>query len=278
MNTITVPEYSIKGEKLGTTALPENIFGVSVTPSLLALAVNVYVSNQRQATRKAQTRSEVSRTTAKIWRQKGTGRARHGSRRAHIFVGGGVAHGPKLNANFAKTLPKKMRRKALLGALSLRVKNNELVVLNNLNTVESKTKTFSELLAKVVNYPTSRKVLIILPDVFEGVINACANLKGVSITQARRLNTHELLHANTIILSKDAISVLNETYIEAKKPMEVIHTDVVATKAETKTKKAAAPVAATTKKTVVAKKTPSKKATKPAKSTVKKSTTKKAVK
>jgi large subunit ribosomal protein L4 len=262
MNTITVPEYSIKGEKLGTTALPENIFGVSAASSLLALAVNVYLSNQRQTTRKAQTRSEVSRTTAKIWRQKGTGRARHGSRRAHIFVGGGVAHGPKLNANFAKTLPKKMRRKALLGALSLRVKNNELVVMNNLDLVANKTKAFSELLTKVVNYPTSRKVLIILPDVFEGVINACSNLKGVSITQAKRLNTHEILHANTIILSKEAIEVLHQTYIEAKQPMEVVEVTAAVAKPAISTKKAVKTQTSTSKKTVAKKEATTKPAVK----------------
>lgn len=274
MKTITAPEYSIKGEKLGAAALPENLFGVTASASLLALAVNVYLSNQRQATRKAQSRSEVNRTTAKIWRQKGTGRARHGSRRAHIFVGGGVAHGPKANANFAKTLPKKMRRKALLGALSLRAKNNELVVINNLERIENKTKAFSQLLTKVVNYPETRKVLIILPDVFEGIINASSNLKGVAITQAKRLNTHEILHANTILLAKEAIAVLDQAYAGAKAEMEVVHTEISPVKATTSTKKSSTAVASKPVKAAAKKVAAPKKTTKAAKPAAKKSTTK----
>ncbi len=275
MKTITVPEYSIKGEKIGDTQLPENIFGTEASTALLALAVNVYLSNQRQATRKAQSRSEVNRTTAKIWRQKGTGRARHGSRKAHIFVGGGVAHGPKANANFSKTLPKKMRRRALLGALSLRVKNNELVVMNNLDKVENKTKAFIQLLTKVTNYPTTRKVLIILPDVFEGIINASSNLKGVAITQAKRLNTHEILHANTIILAKESISVLSQTYAGAKAEMEVVHTEIAPTKAVASLPKTTKAVASKTPKKQSKKATAVKKTTTATKPAVKKSTTKK---
>lgn len=275
MKTITAPEYSIKGEKLGTTALPENLFGVTASASLLALAVNVYLSNQRQATRKAQSRSEVNRTTAKIWRQKGTGRARHGSRRAHIFVGGGVAHGPKANANFTKTLPKKMRRKALLGALSLRAKNNELVVISSLERIENKTKAFSQLLAKVVNYPETRKVLIILPDVFEGIISASSNLKGVAITQAKRLNTHEILHANTILLAKEAIAVLDQTYATGKAEMEVVHTEISPAKVTSTTKKSRVVAASKPAKVPAKKPATVKKIAKVAKPVAKKSTTRK---
>lgn len=276
MKNITVPEYSIKGEKLGTVLLPENLFGITVSPSLLALAVNVYRSNQRQGTRKAQLRSEVSRTTAKAYRQKGTGKARHGSRRAHIFVGGGVAHGPKANANFSKTLSKRMRRRALLGALSLRVKDNNLVVMNNLDSIQNKTKDFTKILAKVVDYPKTRKVLVILPQVFEGIINASSNLSGVTITQAKRLNTYEILHANTIILAQDAIEILRQTYSGTKPGLVDINTEIKKTDVKVSTKKTADKSTKTVKPSV--KKTVPPKKTTSVKTSAKKAVAKKAAK
>src|SRR3989344_7204583 len=115
--SLTVPVYEISGKEKGSLSLPKEAFSVDVNKALLAQAVRVYQSNQRQGTASTKTRGEVVGSTRKIYRQKGTGRARHGDIKAPIFVGGGVAHGPK-SANYRKSISQKMRRIALLGALS----------------------------------------------------------------------------------------------------------------------------------------------------------------
>jgi len=203
--SLTVDKYNLKGLKEGSYDLPESIFGVKVSPVLLTQAIRVYLSNQRQVTRKIKTRGEVSYTTAKLYRQKGTGKARHGSRKAPIFVGGGKAHGPTGEENFKLTLSKTMRRQALLGSLSAKAEAKSITILEDISKIEAKTKILQDLLAKVVKYPESGKTLVILDESHLSFVKAAKNLPKVTSTQAHRLNTYEILNHDTIILTPQAI-------------------------------------------------------------------------
>jgi LSU ribosomal protein L4P len=134
----------INGKKVGTINLPPEIFAAEVNPPLMAQAVRVYLANQRKAHPKTKTRAEVNRTKAKWYRQKGTGRARHGSRAAPIFVGGGVAHGPTGEQNYQLKMPKKMKKAALFSALTSKFKEKEILVVKGLEKIEPKPKKWQK--------------------------------------------------------------------------------------------------------------------------------------
>src|SRR3989339_761921 len=150
---ITAATYDIKGQQGEKIKLPEKIFGAKVKPIVMAQAVRVYLSNQRKALAKTKTRADVAKTTAKMYRQKGTGRARHGSYAAPIFVGGGIAHGPSGKQNYKLSLPAKMRRLALLGALSVKAKAKEILIVEGVDKALGKTKQLAWL-------PAGKKLVI----------------------------------------------------------------------------------------------------------------------
>lgn len=205
--SLTVDVYTSKGTKSGTTKLPKEVFDAPASDLLLSQAVRVFLSNQRQGTKKTQTRGEVNYSTRKLWRQKGTGRARHGSRRAPIFVGGGKAHGPTGNENYTKKLTKKMRRQALLGALTLKQQAKQIAVVKDIDAIEPKTKAMQTMLKKVAKYPTdTKKALIILDKPHQQVIKSSRNLDGIATTQASRLNAYEVINHPTLIISQSALS------------------------------------------------------------------------
>jgi large subunit ribosomal protein L4 len=140
-----VPVYSMAGQEVSSVDLPAAVFEAKINRDLMHQAVVRQMANARQGTHKAKGRSEVNRSTAKIYRQKGTGRARHGSRRAPIFVGGGVAHGPQPR-DYSKKMPRKMRRAALRSALSVKASNGDIVVLDDISLDIPKTKEIVSIL------------------------------------------------------------------------------------------------------------------------------------
>lgn len=202
------------GKKVGTVKLPKEIFGVEVNKDLIALAVRVYLANQRKARAKTKRRGEVVGSRRKIWRQKGTGRARHGDRYAPIFVGGGVAHGPTGREDWKLKLSKKMRCKALFSALTSKLKEGEIIVVAGLEKVKPKTKEMAKVLQRLTQ---SRKLTVILPKRTENVIRAARNIKGVSLAQANLLNTYEVLNGGTLIFMKESVDKLEETFLKEKK-------------------------------------------------------------
>src|SRR3989344_5604580 len=159
---LTVDVYSISGKVVSKLSLPKEIFGVRVNERLIAQAVRVYLANQRKGTASTKTRGEVRGSTRKIWRQKGTGRARHGSRKAPIFVGGGIAHGPRGVTAASLKLTKKMRRLALFGALTDKVSERAMIAVNDLTRLLPKTREAYTFLQKVgVEMPTKRVLLVV---------------------------------------------------------------------------------------------------------------------
>lgn len=235
----------ITATSTSTIQASDALFARPANPTLLAQAIRVYLSNVRQGTSKAQTRSQVSRSKAKWYRQKGTGNARHGSRNAPIFVGGGVAHGPTGLENWTKNLNQKMKAQALQVALSAQVEN--IVVTENLSSLKGKTAEAAKLVQKMLG--ETQKLLVVVGDDSKLIYRSLRNLSFAMVVNALELNALHVATADTIILTKEALKTL-ETRLEAKTkatPSPAKKTTASAAKpAAKKTTKSAKPV--TTKK------------------------------
>lgn len=203
--------YDVKGKVVDEIHLPPEIFAVKVNPTLIAQSVRVYQANQRLGTHNTKTRSQVIGSTRKIYRQKGTGRARHGDIKAPIFVGGGVAHGPKPN-DYSLTLPKKMRRLALFGALTNKLTGGKIKIINDLEMAKPQTRKMVEILK---NLQVSN-VLLVLPEKIQNVILSARNIERVDVMDARLLNSYEVLAHQTILFMKEAIPVLSGHFFDKK--------------------------------------------------------------
>lgn len=239
-----------------TVEVSNDIFGQQENPALLAQAVRVYLSNLRQGTSKVKTRSAVKRSKSKWYRQKGTGNARHGSRNAPIFVGGGVAHGPTGKENWNRSLSKNMKSKALKVALSMQADN--IVVTDNFNSLKGKTAEAAALFNKMFDDMT--KTLVVLGEDAGLIRRSLQNIPQVMTVNAQELNTLQIVTAERIIFSKNALDLL-ETRLSAKKAAKPVAKPATKEAKKTVTKKKATP-----KKKPVAKKkaAPKKKATKKA--------------
>jgi len=209
--SLSAPLYDAKGAKHGTFALPKEIFGAKINQPLMAQAVRVYLANQRQGNANTKTRGEVTLTTAKWYRQKGTGRARHGAKSAPIFVGGGVAHGPRMR-DYSLTLPQKMRKAALASALSLKASSGEIKVLSGLGKTPPKTKIMAQLFSKMTDDKKQKERTLLIasetPKNLENVYRAGRNIKNVEITAVKLLNTYEVLKHKNLLFMKEAVEVL----------------------------------------------------------------------
>lgn len=204
----TVDVYNADGKVVGNMDLNENVFGVAVRSDVMHEVVVNYLANQRQGTQSTKTRTEVRGGGAKPWRQKGTGRARQGSIRAPQWVGGGVALGPKPR-DYRYTVNKKVRRMALKSALSSKVEENEIIVLDAFSCDEIKTKQVTTLLK---NLNVNEKALIVLPENDKNVVLSARNIKGVDTTYVGAINTYEVLNHTKCIILKDAVTKLEEVY------------------------------------------------------------------
>lgn len=212
--SLNVSVFDAKGKVAGKTELPSEIFNAKINDSLMSQAVRVYLANQRQGTSKTQNRGEVDRTTKKIYQQKGTGRARHGSRRAPIFVGGGRVFGPTPR-DLSLNISKKMKTLALFSALSSKLKDQEIKIVKGLETIAPKTKLMAEVLENLEIKKTA-KVLLIMPKAgteSQNVYRAARNIEGLEILSANALNAYKVLDNALILLMKDSIDSLKNTFL-----------------------------------------------------------------
>lgn len=208
-STLKITVVDTEGKAAGSMTLPEAVFGAKVNKTLMAQAVRVYLANQRQGNAVTKTRGEVDGSTRKIYRQKGTGRARHGGVRAPIFVKGGVAHGPKLR-DYGLSLPTKMKRAALFSALTAQLQSGNVVVVAGLEKAGPKTKTMAATLSKVAG----NKALVVMPGLVKEVYTAGRNIKGVSLTPAQELSTYAVLGAKKLVVMKEAVETLEKTFVK----------------------------------------------------------------
>jgi len=202
----TVALYNMDGQKVGDMNLSDAIFGQEVNKSVLHQVVVNYLANQRQGTQSTKTRTEVRGGGIKPWRQKGTGHARQGSIRAPQWTGGGVALGPKPR-DYRYSLNKKVKRIALKSALSSKVLENNIIVVDGLKLDEIKTSKMAAML-KALDVTT--KALIVTADVDANVYKSARNLRGVTPTYVGVMNTYEILKHDKLVVSKEAIEKMEE--------------------------------------------------------------------
>lgn len=207
--------YNQQGEKIEEIELLKEIFEVPINSDLVHQVVVAQMANKRKVIAHAKDRSGVRGGGKKPWRQKGTGRARHGSIRSPLWRGGGVTFGPTKKRNFKKGIPKKMQRKALMMVLSVKVKNNLLLIVDRLNLEQPKTKVMTEIIKKLLKKQGS--CLIALPKKEENIIRATNNLLKIQTIEARNLNCLDLLSYKHLIMPKDSIKVIEETFVRKSK-------------------------------------------------------------
>jgi len=201
---------NIKGEESEELELSKKFFDVVWNPDLVHQVAVVQQGNQRQISAKVKDRSEVRGGGRKPWRQKGTGRARHGSIRSPIWKGGGVTHGPTNERNYKRALNVKMRRKALFTALSEKFRQKQVIILDSLSMENAKTK---ELATVLKNLPLDNKsTLLVLPTMDTKVIRAAQNIQHVKTVQARELSVLHLTQVAFVVLTKESLQVLEKTF------------------------------------------------------------------
>ena len=198
-----------KGKKVDTVDLPEDIFGVEVNVGLMHQAYVRQMANARQGTHSTKRRSEVRMTKAKAYRQKGTGRARHGARSAPIFVGGGVAHGPRPR-DYSQSMPKKMRRKAIRCALSALVRDEQLIVVDKIEMKDPRTAEMKKVLNELVG--NDQTALVLTTNEQKDVRRAVQNLQEAHAVQANYLNIRDLLKYDKVIMPLDALNIIQEIW------------------------------------------------------------------
>lgn len=203
-----VSVFDMNGNKVADTELCDAIFGIEPNKTAMHAMVVNYLANQRQGTQSTLTRTEVSGGGRKPWRQKGTGHARQGSTRSPQWVHGGIALGPKPRS-YRYTLNKKLRRLAMKSALSTKVIDNNIVVLDSIKLEEYKTKTVVAML-KALN--VDGKALIVMPEVDAKVIKSANNIPGVKTTLVNTLNVYDILNYDKFIVVKDAVAKIEEVY------------------------------------------------------------------
>ena len=209
---MTTDVFDAKGKVVGSIKLPEEVFGAKVNKLLMAQAVRVYLANQRKGTASTKTRAEVQGSTRKIYRQKGTGRARHGAIRAPIFVHGGIVFGPKPR-DYSLALPSKMKRLALYSALSSKVKERAITIASEFEKLSPKTKAMVETLHNL-KLDKGKNILVVLPSLLtqkeevqklENLRRAARNIEGVTLRFANQLTCYDVLSSRQLLFVEKAI-------------------------------------------------------------------------
>ena len=203
-----VQVYNQEGRKTSKLELADSVFGIEPNKYAMHLAVVSYLAAQRQGTQSTLTRSEVSGGGAKPWRQKGTGRARQGSTRSPQWTHGGIALGPKPR-KYKVALNKKVKRLAMKSALSSKVAESEMMILNKLELEEIKTKVMVDVFAKL---KTGKKVLLVLPENNDVIYKSARNIEGVKVVTVNTLCVYDILNCNNIVVLKDAAKKIEEVY------------------------------------------------------------------
>lgn len=198
---------NIKGEKVSEIALNETVWGIEPNDAVLYDAIRLATNSLRQGTADTKTRTEVSGGGRKPWKQKGTGRARQGSIRAPHFVGGGVVFGPHPNKNYTTKMNKKERRLALKSALSYKVIESELLVLDKFDVETSKTKDMIKVLADL---KLAKKTLIVVDELNENIVLATRNIKNIILLSANEINVLDIISADNMVVTESAVKMIEE--------------------------------------------------------------------
>lgn len=216
VSDIKAEVYGLNGKVSSSVSLPGEIFGVKVSPMLITQAVRVYLANQRLGTHSTKTRSMVRGSTRKIYRQKGTGRARHGDIKAPIFAGGGVAHGPH-QVDYSLNMPSNMKRVALFGVLSEKLSSGKLKIVSGFAGVSGKTKEVVAALSNLIGEKKKGKIMLLTPKKINNLFIAGRNIERFTLREANLANAYEVLQNNEILLMEESIETLVKTFLSPKK-------------------------------------------------------------
>ncbi|MEG0153437.1 MAG: 50S ribosomal protein L4 [Clostridium sp.] len=203
----TLKVYNTENKEVGEIQLNDSIFGVQVSVEAMHQVVVAQLANKRQGTQSAKTRAEVRGGGIKPWRQKGTGRARQGSIRAPQWIHGGIVFAPKPR-DYRVSVPKSMRRVAMKSALTSKVQENEMIVLENLSFEAPKTKE----MVKMINAFETKKTLIIVAESNENVYKSARNIQGVAVIPVNNINVYDILKYEKLMITKEAVSKIEEVY------------------------------------------------------------------
>ena len=206
----TVNVVNMEGKACGTLELSEKVFAAEINETAVHAVVRAYLLNQRQGTQSALTRSEVSGGGKKPWKQKGTGHARQGSTRAVQWTHGGIAFAPKPRS-YRISINKKVKRIALFSALSAKVSEGELIVVDNIAASEYKTKTMVKFLSAI---GAEGKALVVLPEADQKAVKSLANIPGVATSPVNAINVYDILKYGKLVMAKDAVAKIEEVYAE----------------------------------------------------------------
>jgi large subunit ribosomal protein L4 len=206
----TVDVIDLNNAKVGTVELSDVVFGAEVNQDLLYESVRHYLAGTRAGTHKVKTRHEVAGSGKKLWKQKGTGRARMGSVRSPIWRHGGTVHGP-VPRDYSYKLPRKMQLGALRSALSAKLRDGELLVISGFQLNDHKTKTFTQTLSRIASKEAAKKVLLVETDDNRNLELSARNLKGVIVVRSHEVHPYHLLDATRVLLTQAAASKLSET-------------------------------------------------------------------
>jgi large subunit ribosomal protein L4 len=194
--------HNLDGKEVGSAELPESIFGIDPSPEAVYYVVKAYLTNQRQGNASTLTRAEVDLSKKKIYRQKGTGRARKGTAGSPLLSGGGIAHGPKPH-NYHEKVPKKVKSLAIRSAFSQKVKDEALRILENFDLEAPKTKRMAQV---VVNLSVNgKKTLLVTGSKLENVVKSCKNIPRLSVLPVSQISTYDVIHADALILTQSAL-------------------------------------------------------------------------
>ncbi|EQB86046.1 large subunit ribosomal protein L4 [Clostridium punense] len=204
----TLKVFNKEGKEVGDIQLNESVFAVEISKDAMHQVVLAQLANKRQGTQSAKTRAEVRGGGIKPWRQKGTGRARQGSIRAPQWIKGGIVFAPKPR-DYRVSVPKSMRRTAMKSALTSKVQDNEMIVLESLDFNAPKTKE----MIKVLNAFEAKKTLIVVAESNENVYKSARNLPGVAVVPVNNINVYDILKYEKLMVTKDAVSKIEEVYV-----------------------------------------------------------------
>lgn len=211
--TVSVDVYTVDGKVAGKMDLQSSIFDAPINENIMAQAVRVQLANKRGGTVSTKNRGEVRGSTRKIYKQKGTGRARHGGIRAPIFVKGGIAFGPRPR-DYSLSFPKKMKKNALFSALSSKLKENEIKLVKGLETIDFKTKAVISVLKNLKVDKKRGGILLVLPNNNTDLWKASRNIEGMHTKVAKQLNTVDVLSSKTLIIMDLAVETLEKHFLK----------------------------------------------------------------
>jgi large subunit ribosomal protein L4 len=202
---MTIDIKRIDGSAAGSLELPESVFGIEPNIPVMHQAVKMYLANQRQGTHKTKGRGEVSGSTRKPWRQKGRGTARAGHTRSPLWVGGGTVHGPHPH-EYRQTMPKKMRQLARRSALSLKAQSNEIVVVEDFNFSEVRTRPFADMLRALEAY--GKKALVLVREANDPLMKSARNIASCQVVEAKNVSTYDLLNNQVLVIERGSVDLL----------------------------------------------------------------------